>query len=348
MLIYGYKYMTAKNKKEGAPKVLFSKPMTFRGDIELPPGFNQIFDESRTTFELSKKVGYPMCDYITQAKLFFKLLINRHKHDVIITGRFGDFFTILQAILPFGRKPYLLLEPEWMSNHSPGLKKNISLILHKLIARGADKIQVICEAEADNYSQYYEIDRDKFVWIPYSTNETEQFMDVEEKDYIFCGGRNQRDWKTFYNAVKDLDVNVRIVAPHGSIDEKYISENMTLLGRLPRDEYFREMASAKLVVLSLEPNIMRYPGVITYVYAMRMGKCAIVNEPIGARSYIKDGETGFIVDSNDSQALQNKIEQLLDDHNLRSQVGKNALSYADKHFSLESYLKQLSEIAHSF
>jgi glycosyltransferase involved in cell wall biosynthesis len=334
------------NNKENL-RVLFSKPMTFRGDIDLPPGFNQIFDESRTTFELSKKYGYPMCDYITQAKLFFKLLVNRHKHDVIITGRFGDFFTILQALIPIGKKPYLLLEPEWMSNHSPGIKKSISLLLHKLISRGTAKIQVICEAEADNYSKYYGISRDKFVWIPYSTNETDEIVDIQEKDYIFSGGRNQRDWKTLYHAVKDLDIEVRIVAPKGSIDERYMSNNMTLLGRLPRDEYFKEMASARLVVLSLEPDIMRYPGVITYVYSMRMGKCTIVNEPIGAKSYIEEGKTGFIVNSSDPLALQNKIEELLNNHELRREIGRNASHHAKEHYSLESYLDQLSDIAHS-
>lgn len=329
----------------GPLRVVFSKPMTMRSDAPLPDGFEQICDESRTTFEWSKKIGYPYCDWLTQAKVVGGLLAGRSRADVLISGRFGDFFAILQGLVPFGKKPFILLEPEWMSRHAPGLKRTISVLLKRLIARGASRIQVICEAEVDNYVEQYGIAREKFVWIPYCTDDAELNVDTTERDYIFSGGRNERDWATFHAAVKDLDIEVRIAAPPGSIPGAFISENMTLLGRIPRDQYFQALAGAKLVVLSLEPDIMRFPGVITYVYALRLGKCVIVNERTGAQSYIRDGDTGVIVDSQDPGELRAAIERMLADAQGRVAMGVRARLDAMQRFSIERYLSDLDRLA---
>ena len=115
----------------------------------------------------------------------------------------------------------------------------------------------------------------------------------------------------------------------------------SLQGRLAKDEFWTSLARARVVVLSLDPEVMRRPGVITYVTAMRMGKCVIVNDPRGARSYIADGKTGLVVPARDPGALRAALTRVLDDGGLRRRLAVNARDFAAAHFAPAATLPTL-------
>lgn len=226
------------------------------------------------------------------------------------------------------------------------VKRAINVCLQRLISKGADKIQVFCQAEARLYSQYYKIPENKFVWIPYCPPSDEVSLVTVEGEYIFSGGLHHRDPETFYMAVKDLPIEVRIVAPIDQVPPRFRSDNMTILGKISREEYFEQMAKCKLVVLALEP-VVRFPGVITYVYAMRMGKCVVVNDPLGARSYIEDGKTGRIVAPRDPLALHEAIMELIMNPGLRRTMGQQAKEIADREFCPQAYWRHVESVVKS-
>lgn len=256
---------------------------------------------------------------------------------MVITGRYGEYFALFQGLVPFFRKDHLLLDIEWLGNDGQNRYLNhLKKIIKRFIARGAGRIGVFCEAEGRNYSAYYGIERSKFVWVPYCTDlETDDF-DVREDDYIFTGGFEQRDWETFFHAVKDIPAEVRIAAPAGRMDRRFVSGNMTLLGVLSPRQYYEAMAKSKLVALSLEPDLRRCPGVTTYVSAMKLGKAVVVNETEGSGSYITGGKTGLVVRPRDPMAMRRAIETLLADDGLRRRIAHEARIYATEHFSNDS------------
>ena len=74
-----------------------------------------------------------------------------------------------------------------------------------------------------------------------------------------------------------------------------LPKNVRLLGQRTSERVLVHLlaGASRVVMLSLDEGVMRRPGVITYVTAMRLGKCVVVNGPprrTGVTS--PDGKTG--------------------------------------------------------
>ncbi len=321
--------------------VAVSKPMTARFPVRLPFTCRVVADESALTLRWGRRFRPPFGDLVTQLAVVWALLGQRHRVDAMVAGRYADLLALLQALLPVGRRPLLLLDNEWVIAPRPFLRRVLVRLVRRLTARGAARLQVFCEAEADCYAEHFGISRDKFVWIPYCPPDAEVDLEVSEGNYVFSGGVHERDWITFAEAVKDIPVEVRIAAPPEHVPEALRSSNMVFLGRIPRAEYMRQLAGCKLLVLSVT-SVVRFPGVITYAYAMRLGKCVLINEPLGARSYISDGVTGRIVASGDATELREAAKTLLEDDALRQRLGRQARSFAERELTADAYWARVS------
>lgn len=296
---------------------VISKPLTFRSRLPLPDHFLVVAEEGRLSYEFAQRYPGSISEHLVRLHVTAKLFASRARADVIISGRYGELFALCQGVFPLGRKPLILMDIEWFNIYEKPLRSHISKVLHRMLAWGTARIQVFCEAEAENYAAYFGIGRDKFVWVPYCTDLDNKNFEVRDEDYLFTGGLHHRDYETLYHAVKDLPVRVMVAAPKGGIPREFVSKNMTLLGVVSRDAYFEAMAKAKAVVLSLQPGIMRCPGVITYVSAMRMGKCVVVNETEGTRSYMSNGATGIVVEPGNPEALKEALRAVLQDDGTR-------------------------------
>jgi glycosyltransferase involved in cell wall biosynthesis len=165
-----------------------------------------------------------------------------------------------------------------------------------------------------------------------------------EGDYLFTGGTQDRDYDTLFRAAEGLPVELRVAAREDRVPAHGRPPNVRLLGRLPRDDFWSALAGASAVVLSLDPGVMRRPGVITYVTAMRLGKCVVVNDPRGARSYVADGKTGLVVPARDPAALRAALRRVLDDGVPRRTLGANARAFAAEHFSAARYAADLAAL----
>jgi glycosyltransferase involved in cell wall biosynthesis len=328
-------------------KIFFSKSLTYPANcnIPLPSHILQLYDERLMLAKCGKKNNLVRADTLVCINLFLKIIANIKKYDIFVTGRYGDIFAVFQGVFSYFKRPLILLDTEWPNRRKEGLLRKIGIVLHRLLARGSSKIQVFCQSEIQEYSKYYGIDESKFVWIPFCTDEFgPDWSENNEEEYIFTGGLQQRDWETLYYTVKDLPINVCVVAPHDAIDKRFIAQNMKLTGKVEKKEYFKLMAKSKLVVLAVEPSIMRSPGVITYVYAMRMGKCIVLNDLLGANSYIENGKTGVLIEPKKPELLKAAIVDLLNDDSRRRAIGRAAREYALSHYSGQRYFSDLEYV----
>ena len=323
--------------------VALSKPMTARFPVRLPFSCTLVADESTLTWTWGRRFRPPFGDLFTQCVVVWKLLKHRHRVDALVAGRYADALSLVQALVPFGRRPLLLLDSEWMITPRPLLRRLLIRLVRQLTARGAARLQVFCEAEAAHYSRHFGISIRKFVWIPYCPPDTEVDVAVADGDYIFSGGFHERDWVTFAAAVRDLPIEVRIAAPPDHLPEELRSPNMVFLGRVTREQYVRELAGCRMLVLSVAP-VVRFPGVITYAYAMRLGKCVVINEPTGARSYIEDGVTGRIVANGDAPALRAAVHALIEDDPLRRRLAAGARNFADRQLTPCAYWDRVAQV----
>jgi len=325
-------------------KILFSQPVSFPLEFACPPDFVKVADEGLLSWKFAKHIHPLISERLVMIYLAVMLLSKRKQADWIVTGRYGMYFALLQGLIPWGRKRLLLLDVEWYGDHKTTIARAIKNAMHRYMAKGSYRISVFCRIEGVRYSQYYNIPQSKFAWLPYVSNADRCDFELKEDDYIFTGGLHHRDYETLYYAVKDIPINVVVVAPKESIAKSFISANMTVTGEVSSEQYYRFMAKAKIVVLSLEPGLRRCPGIITYVTAMKLGKAVIVNEMEGASDYIQNGINGILVNPKDAYNLRSAILNLLHDDELRKVIGDNAYSYASSELSTSRLYKDLNRL----
>ncbi len=297
-----------------------------------------IVDESDMSSEFHRT--YPIggkSEHLARLWLAFSLLRKRRRYSAVVTGRYGELLPLMQGILPFLRRPNLLLDIEWYETYSTRWRLRLNRWLHRRIVAGASRVQVFCHAEATNYARYFGVDERKFVWIPYCIDVPAETEPAQQGDYILTSGVHQRDYRTLLAAVEGLPTEVRVIAPAEHFQHLSVPRNVKILGRVSETEYWRQLRGARLMVLSLQKDVIRRPGVITYVGAMRAGKCTVVNDPMGAASYIEHGTTGFLVGPEDPAALRDQLRTLLDAPALIERVGAQAKQAAAERFSAAAY-----------
>jgi glycosyltransferase involved in cell wall biosynthesis len=326
------------------PKILFSHPVTLHLDVPMPAGSRFAGREAEDVRAFGHRYGPGLGELLLGGAYAWRLWRQGGPFDVLVTGRCGQVYAALRGLLPGSCKPHVLLGVEWLHRHRRWWRRLISVWDHRLIARGAWKIQVFCESEAADYANYYGIDRNKFVWIPYCTDVDDRRYPADEGDYVFSGGTQDRDYDTLFRAVDGLPAEVRVAVRADRVTAGRLPANVRLLGRLSKDDFWTALAGARVVVLSLDPDVMRRPGVITYVTAMRLGKCVVVNDPRGARSYVADGKTGLMVPARDPAALRAALRRVLDDGGLRRRLGASARDFAAEHFAPGRYAADLATL----
>jgi len=285
-----------------------------------------------------------MSDRLAQLQLALRLLLFRGRYDVVVTGRYGEMFALLQSLLPF-KRPHVLLDVEWFPARRGNWRNRLNLWTQRRIASGAQVIQVFCQIAADNYAVHFGIDKSRFYWIPYCCETFAPEPQQSAANFILASGVHHRDYKTLFAAVDGLPIEIRIVAPTSAFAGLKLPPNVRVLGHLAPESYASVVAASHFIVLSLLPDVMRPAGVITYVTAMQAGKCVVVNDRPGAGSYIEHGKTGYLVDAADPTALRKQICALLDSPEAVARVGRQAAYEARRKFSPEAYFAAVLEAA---
>lgn len=142
----------------------------------------------------------------------------------------------------------------------------------------------------------------------------------------------------------DDDVRVVVVSQGlGAdwLDEKkreYGLENLLLLGFQPFEYMPDVLASADVLLAVLEPDagIFSVPSkVLTYLCAARPVLLAVPPENLAAR-IVSRQNAGLAVPPTDETAFIQAAQRLLDDDDLRAEMGRDARTYADETFDIES------------
>lgn len=130
--------------------------------------------------------------------------------------------------------------------------------------------------------------------------------------------------------------------------ERFVRENnfgtrVIMTGWISRNDLTRILNELKLLVLPSHSEAL--PNVL--LEAMSCGT-PVLATPVGAiPDIIKDGETGFLLDSNGPHHLANKIAELLDKPDLLEKVSKNAYAWVRENFgeekTLEAWRRMLQE-----
>ncbi len=122
---------------------------------------------------------------------------------------------------------------------------------------------------------------------------------------------------------------------HSSADKEFLNSGDVLwLGH--RDDVLELTGMSDIYVLpSYREGVPR-----TLLEAASMAKPIITTDTVGCREVVKNGKNGFLVPVKDSKLLAKKIEELLNDNDVRKLMGENGRILAIKEFDVKQVVKQ--------
>jgi glycosyltransferase involved in cell wall biosynthesis len=119
-----------------------------------------------------------------------------------------------------------------------------------------------------------------------------------------------------------------------------ILENFVFAGLIDR-ERIPEMISAMDVVVhtSLREGLAR-----VLPQALAMGKPCVSFNIDGAPEVVINDKTGYLVEAYDNKGLAEGVSRLLNDANLRAQMGENGRRHVDPAFRAETMVREIAEV----
>jgi glycosyltransferase involved in cell wall biosynthesis len=281
-------------------------------------------------FELTTRSGRGMAGVLaTFARTF--------RHDYILldgTIRAALILAALKLLVPLHRARIVLLDI--LLSTPVGFRGRAKAWLVGRLLRRTHRIMVYYR-DTRGLQEHYGIPAAKFLYVPFKVNQLELIRQITAGDggYVFCGGKTRRDFATLFEAVKELDLPVKVVttsnsdiARHGSfVDERHAPPNVEVV-RLDgsAEDFIAYMASARLVVLPITPEICG-AGISVYVQAMALGKCVILSSGPAAEDVLTAGQA-IIVPASDPVALRGAIRQAWDDAGYRAPFERAGYEWA--------------------
>lgn len=105
-----------------------------------------------------------------------------------------------------------------------------------------------------------------------------------------------------------------------------IDDHVQFSGRVPHDEVMRRMAAA---TVSVVPSRSECFGLVN-IESLATGTPVVASDVGGIGEIFDDGVEGYLVPSEDPQALADRLSAILGDHNLRARMSESALRRFEK------------------
>jgi len=156
----------------------------------------------------------------------------------------------------------------------------------------------------------------------------------------------QKDPLTLLKAIKILPKGTLLMVGDGELRphvEKYVckhnlNKRVLILGQ--RKDVPRILAASDIFILSSRWEGLPY----TIIEAMIVGLPIVATRVGGVSELVEDGVTGFLVPPKDPKALAEAIQKLLDDPELRKEMGQAGREKALREFTLDRMLHETEKV----
>lgn len=205
-------------------------------------------------------------------------------------------------------------------------------------------IGVICHSklERERYSQLFPLANTRFVKVPYGLHvDIPASIVSTDAGYIFSAGRSGRDYALLGRVVSSMKFELRIVCDAGfALGELAAAPNVAILRNCYGDDYFRQLAGAKLVVLPLKSDDIS-AGQMVLLQAMALGKSVVITRTPTTEEYGEHLRTVYFVEKGNEDHIAQAVRLLAQDRELRITIGQAAQEYYRKHHSIEAFARGL-------
>jgi glycosyltransferase involved in cell wall biosynthesis len=175
---------------------------------------------------------------------------------------------------------------------------------------------------------------------------------ISDDTFFISQGLAKRDYPTLIHAMQGLpqiECRISAVSAWDKFAAGYegleIPDNVVLKA-YDHPSFIRDVfEQCRFLVIPLRPEVgMWCSGSTSVLQAKAMGKPVIVTYLPGIAEYVKDGETGFLVEGGNPEALREKIAYLWDHPEVAEEMGQYAQEWVRRKFSLENWVNQMCDL----
>jgi len=222
----------------------------------------------------------------------------------------------------------------------PGWKS----VLSRSVFQYVDKLVVPSTWEMRQYKEWLQLPDEKFSFAYYQCPLFPIAAEEEEENpFILALGSANRDFKTFFQAVKELGIRTVVVSSDKALEGLSIPQNVEVNNQLTRDDCRLLAQKARINVVPIGDTDTA-SGHVTIVEAMAMRRPLIVTECPGLSDYVEDRKTVLACRSRNVKDMKEKIQEMWDDTVLRKKLSANAYQFAKDHCSDQAAARQLCSI----
>ncbi len=271
---------------------------------------------------------------------------SRH-YDVIITNQDG-YATFLFAALRTvsGRREPLHLVMEFITKQrNPSYYSRFKYAAMSIMLRSVTRFICSARRETHLYPTDLKLPQERFVHIPLMTNPKFLSWESDSKDqgYILASGYTGRDFRTFLEAVAELDIPVRLITAPKAVEGLTVPPHVELLFNLPFAEYIEHVAGARIVVVPLlDWDISVGQSVI--LEALALARPLVATRAPGSIDYVEHERNGLLVTPGSPEELRNAILRLLRDPALAEQLVAEGRSFVSSNCTPQSVLNQVADL----
>jgi glycosyltransferase involved in cell wall biosynthesis len=272
----------------------------------------------------------------------WRLFRRRREADVVLAqGPAAFFYGLLDRLMPWNRRPWMAREVFIPEPNPASFSWRLKRAARRFAFRRMAAMDVAARDERRTCADYFALPEDRFQFVPFHTNVCQPCY-CPESLYGLAAGRSGRDYKTFFQAVRDLDYRFVVVAPRADIVACEVPGNVELHCDISREQYLSLLHRAAFVVVPLH-TLVRSTGQVVVLEAYAYGKPVVATRTLGVVDYVRDSETGLLCAAYDPQGMRQAIQMMIEMPEKRTTWGRAALEWVRQDFTFEAYAQRLFE-----
>ena len=269
------------------------------------------------------------------------------KYDAVFLGAGFPLVYLARVVLRW-KRPALIL---FNTSYGNLLRRNAGGPAHRFILAalgGADAIVCVSSAQKEDLVKCG-LAPERVHFLPLGVDASRIPPEGPDEGYVLSVGRDlARDYRTLFEAAKELPMPIRVVTSPKNVAGLAPSANVRLDFDLPYEQIPQLYQKASMVVVPVRAADYLAgsdaSGQYGYLEPMAYGKAVIVSDRPGARDYISPGGDGILVPPEDPAALRKAILELWRFPEERKHLGEAARRKVEKEFSTVRFAQRLAEL----
>ncbi len=282
-----------------------------------------------------------------------KALCTLHSYDIVLAWRGPSIpLLLVRRILRWRSPKVIVITWRAFSTKTTGLKRYFKKLLAKITFSMADRIVVVSSIQKELFQNALGVPSEKITFIPYGVD-CEFFVPSETgsgQSFLLTTGNVERDDDLLIQIVEDMGLRLKRVTSFSSVVTHI--NNWIETNSLKDVEVYQGISYRKLCTLLNECTFVVLPmlpadhpaGLTALLEAMAAGKAVIITKGLSTLDYIKDGETGVLVEPRDLDALKESIRRLLVNVEERKQIALAARRAVEEKFCVQMVADTLAHV----